>query len=333
MGKTKSANNPHDLASFIRALNLSIQSDYDQIRARVSEDPGTAGDQVEETWAQILRNWLPAHYHVVTKGRVIGQNGEVSPQVDVIVLWPSYPPFLLNKKLYLAAGIAAAFECKLTFRKSQLRKLFKNGVRMTEIAKRECDERRNLKRIRGEDYAYEEYHRVFEYGLLAHSYDGMSSDSPHKEISDQLKKLDEELVTHPNKMVDLICIQNMACWASERAPYSVVVSGPSSKPQETQISRLPHPQSGYSCHYPEMWAPGKHRDSFSPLGSLLARLYKKLSYNDQSLIALSRYYSTALATGAGGPLNRVWLNLRTQAIFGTNTNPGAKTLMRFGIRS
>src|SRR5665213_2166328 len=43
-----------------------------------------------------------------------GDDGTLSPQVDVVVLRPGYPPALRMKKTYLAGGVLAAFECKLT---------------------------------------------------------------------------------------------------------------------------------------------------------------------------------------------------------------------------
>ena len=87
-----------------------MESEYQRIRSRALEDPGTAGDQGEENWAELLRDWLPPTYKVVTKGRILSADGRASPQVDVLVLKDVYPDKLLNKKLYLAAGVAAVFE-------------------------------------------------------------------------------------------------------------------------------------------------------------------------------------------------------------------------------
>jgi Domain of unknown function (DUF6602) len=103
-------NNPHDLVQLIREATTEMAAEYRRIRMRTLEDPGTAGDQGEENWADLLRNWLPASFNVVTKGRIIFSDGSTSGQVDVLVLSPSYPKGLLNKKLYLAAGVLAAFE-------------------------------------------------------------------------------------------------------------------------------------------------------------------------------------------------------------------------------
>ncbi|MFI8802678.1 DUF6602 domain-containing protein [Micromonospora chalcea] len=68
----------------------------------------------------MLREWLPASYHVRTKGRILAHDGAASRQVDVVVLRPGYPSKLLDKKLYVASGVAAAFECKLTLTASHL---------------------------------------------------------------------------------------------------------------------------------------------------------------------------------------------------------------------
>jgi hypothetical protein len=47
----------------------------------------------------------------VTKGRILTETGYASPQIDVLILHPSYPKILLDKKMYLSGGVAAAFEC------------------------------------------------------------------------------------------------------------------------------------------------------------------------------------------------------------------------------
>lgn len=55
---------------------------------------------------------------MVTKGQLIDVKGNLSSQIDVIVLKPSYPAALHHKRKYLLAGVAAAFECKLTLTKA-----------------------------------------------------------------------------------------------------------------------------------------------------------------------------------------------------------------------
>lgn len=48
----------HDLYGFMRQLSDEIAAEYDRIQKRTTEDPGTAGDQGEENWAELLRGWL-----------------------------------------------------------------------------------------------------------------------------------------------------------------------------------------------------------------------------------------------------------------------------------
>lgn len=102
----------HDIHDFVKESTTTLQAEYERIRKRAAQDPGTAGDQGEENWAELFRQWLPSYLRIVTKGRIITHSGYTSPQVDLLVLVPSYREILLSKKLYLAAGVAAAFECK-----------------------------------------------------------------------------------------------------------------------------------------------------------------------------------------------------------------------------
>jgi hypothetical protein len=104
----------HDIHEFVRRSQKELQEEYDRIQKRATEDPGTAGDQGEENWATLFREWLPRYFHIITKGRILTDTGYASPQIDLLVLYPSYPQILLDKKLYLSGGVAAAFECKTT---------------------------------------------------------------------------------------------------------------------------------------------------------------------------------------------------------------------------
>jgi hypothetical protein len=55
----------HDFFNLMGAVKESLARDYDRTRARSRDDPGTAGDQAEEDWAAIFRNWFPANYTVI----------------------------------------------------------------------------------------------------------------------------------------------------------------------------------------------------------------------------------------------------------------------------
>ena len=53
---------PHDLEDFMKQVTSEMESEYQRIRSRALEDPGTAGDQGEENWAELLRDWLLPTY-------------------------------------------------------------------------------------------------------------------------------------------------------------------------------------------------------------------------------------------------------------------------------
>lgn len=75
-------NEQHDLFGFFKDVSDDLSKEYNRISNYVKQDPGTAGDQGEENWAEILRSWLPKSYDVVTKGRILGHDGSQSSQVD-----------------------------------------------------------------------------------------------------------------------------------------------------------------------------------------------------------------------------------------------------------
>jgi hypothetical protein len=118
----------HALEDFLAQDRAMISAEYNRIFRRSTEDPGTAGDEGEENWADLLRSWLPPNYQVVTKGRILFPDGNATPQVDVIVLRASYPPRLLTKKLYLSSGVVAAFECKNTLESQHIIKAAKTAA-------------------------------------------------------------------------------------------------------------------------------------------------------------------------------------------------------------
>lgn len=75
----------HELFDFMKDIKSGIESEFYRLKKWSMEDPGTAGDQVEETWANLLRQWIPEKYPIVTKGRLIDSRGRKSGQLDVII--------------------------------------------------------------------------------------------------------------------------------------------------------------------------------------------------------------------------------------------------------
>src|SRR6185369_14151226 len=110
----------HDLWRFWEEANRRISVQYQRVQHRVSGQPNTTGEQGESDWGTILRDWLPSGYEIVTRGRLIYNDGETSPEVDLLVLRPGYPKAMLDYKYYLADSVPAAFECKRTLQSSHI---------------------------------------------------------------------------------------------------------------------------------------------------------------------------------------------------------------------
>jgi hypothetical protein len=183
----------HELTQLIHQATAELSAEYGRIRDRAREDPGTAGDEGEENWAELLRRWLPASYHVATKGRVLSSTGRASSQVDVVVLRLSYPTGLLHKKLYLAAGVVAAFECKNTLRLTHLGRAVRVGVELRELMR--------------EDEAVD--HDAV-WGVLAHSHAvHPKSKTPQASISEALARHDLNTVRDPRDCMDFLCIADL----------------------------------------------------------------------------------------------------------------------------
>lgn len=198
----------HELFSFMKSLKDEMLVEYRRIQKRSTEDPGTAGDQAEENWAALLRNWLPANYPVVTKGRIINYEGIVSPQVDILLLHPSYPHFLRDKKLYFAGGVAAAFECKLTLRNEDIKKSFKNAAFIKKMIP-----------VR-EGNPYDELHKPIIFGLLAHSHEWKKEGrAAQSKIFDRIYACETKYIDHPSDMIDLICVADIGTFVLDITVY------------------------------------------------------------------------------------------------------------------
>ena len=269
----------HDLYEFMRQLSDKMAANYRFIQRRASEDPGTAGDQGEENWAELLRGWLPRTYEVVTKGRIISQDGRTSPQIDVLVLKSIYPRQLIdeNQKMYLAAGVAAAFECKTTLKASHINKAMETCVKI-----------KNLYPDR-EGTPYKELHAPIVYGLLTHSHSWKGNNSaPEDNVKLKLRESDYLHVSHPRQGLDLLCVADLAAWTLSKVTFF----GPRGA---ALSSYMGHTSS--SDHQVE---------HFTPIGVLISHLTGWLAREDPSLRDLADYYRITNISGSGGGSSRDW---------------------------
>ena len=196
---------PHELSGYFQDAARQLALEYAQIRDRVAEDPGTAGDRAEESWAAVLRSWLPPDLAVVTKGRVLGYDGTTSPQIDILVLEAAYPVHLRTKKLYLAGGVLAAFECKLTLRKAHLAKSFHSLRVIKEIGVQIPDYRRSFTR----PSLARELSSPIACGLLAHSHAiGRPQTTPKSywKVVQTIEEAARDGARHPMVLTDIVCI-------------------------------------------------------------------------------------------------------------------------------
>lgn len=282
----------NDLIDFMKSATKQMADEYSRIQKRATEDPGTAGDQGEENWATLLRGWLPHTFHIVTKGRILSHKGIASPQVDVIVLQPEYPKHLLDKKLYLAGGVLAAFECKVTLKAKHINEFIKNSIAIKE----------HLHESTGSPY--KELQSQLVYGLLAHSHSWKANSStPIDTIENKLWETDSSDIKHPKQMPDLLCVADLATWSSTKMAFI----GPKQISDWSSFSALyganGSATSGYVCHSDEMENQTK---DFSPIGAMITSLFDKLAWQVPSLQNLSLYFTLTNIQGSGKGSMRNW---------------------------
>ncbi|MEM7797155.1 MAG: DUF6602 domain-containing protein [Cyanobacteria bacterium P01_C01_bin.118] len=270
----------HDIHDFIASSQRAIAEEYERIQKRAEEDLGTAGDQGEENWATLLRQWLPAYFQIVTKGRILADNGYASPQIDVLVLMPSYPQILLDKKLYLAGGVAAAFEYKTTLKAAHIKAAVQTATSLRE----------NLPIREGSPYY--ELHSTILYGLLAHSHSWKGRKSnPIDNIESTLLLEDQALVKHPRQCLDYLCVADLATWSilkmTNLPPYGKDSSA----------------RTSYVCH--EVGS-RQQADFFSPIGKLLSGLFSDLAWTFTDMRTLEEYFRNVNLQGRGNGRMRLW---------------------------
>ncbi len=279
----------HDIHDFISKSQADLQAEYERIQKRATEDPGTAGDQGEENWATLLREWLPNYFHIVTKGRILTATGYTSPQVDVIVLHPSYPQILLDKKLYLSGGVIAVFECKTTLTSAHV----KNAVKTSANLKRALPKR--------EGSPYKELYSAIIYGLLSHSHSWKGRNSrPIENIEKALWESDETHVQHPRECIDFITVADLASWHVTKTPYLGSFCNSNNDGIEKQNG---HAYTSYVCG---CIGGNMQRAHFSPVGALLSGLFSRFAWNFPDMRQLEEYFRKVDLLGFGEGNMRSW---------------------------
>lgn len=276
---------PHEIQVFMEQLSNEMASEYTRIRSNAVRDPGTAGDEGEENWKTLLESWLPPTLPIVTKGQIIGIDGALSPQVDLLVLSPSYPKKMLNKKKYLAGGVLAAFECKLTLKKAHIVKAAETCRRLQEMAEA----------VYRPQTARSELMSPIAFGVLAHSHNWADETA--------VSNIDEALMVElykdelPRRSMDLLCVSNLACWQSFRLirpPIHLI------NPELRELVAQSQPSDGAVSVQYNRWMPWEGNETPpNPLYVLINSLLRRLAWEVREARGLAAYWNVAGVPGGG----------------------------------
>jgi hypothetical protein len=278
----------HELEVFVNQTTAEMASEYERIRARATEDPGTAGDEGEENWAALLREWLPSDYDVRTKGRILSHDGTASRQVDIVVLRPGYPRRLLDKKLYVTSGVAAAFECKLTLNAQYILEATETAAQISRM------------RMPREGTPYRELVSPIVYGLLAHSHGWSSKQVAVEKINEYYVNGTKANAKHPREYLDLVCVAD-TCTALRSTEFELLTNLPEDTPDRSV------------CLVGNFFA----SSNIAPVGSLLAYILIRLGWENPAVRPFADYFRLARmlgrSFGGGRTFDPAGLTAKTEA--------------------
>jgi hypothetical protein len=255
-----------ELTSYFQQATMEMQLEYNRIRPRTSEDPGTAGDEGEENWAKLLRNWLPGDLQITTKGRILCADGTATNQVDIVALSPIYPHGMVGKKMHLASEVLAVFECKTTLRGEHIERTMESASRTKEA----------IYRTHGKEILY---------GLVAHSHSwGEDKVAAIEKISKKIASAGQSHVQHPNNLLDFICVADLGTW-QVHAEFDEEEYG---QHMVTFYSGPPNPLNTFADK------------ETPPIGSLITYILRRLSHHHEKYKSLSWYFGMAGLSGSSG---------------------------------
>jgi len=262
---------PHELNVWVDQTTAEMASEYQRIRARATEDPGTAGDEGEEGWAKLLREWLPSNYEIRTKGRILSHDGTASRQVDLVVLRPGYPRRMLDKKLYLASGVAAAFECKLTLKRQHIIEAVETSAQLARMQPARTGT------------PYKELVSPCLYGILAQSHSWSCDGVAYSKVREAHVEHSRTHVRHAREHLDVVCVADG--WTQLRSLDLHKFPTPPDR-EELLLSAGDY----LACNPP------------APVAALIAYLLIRLGWEDPQVRPLADYFRLAgmLHSSSGG---------------------------------
>lgn len=281
----------HDLRSFMVQATNEIRSEYERIYANAAQDPGTAGDEGEENWAALFRDWLPANFHVATKGQIIAPDGRLSPQVDIVVLEPSYPRKLREKRKWLSDGVVAAFECKTTL----------TAAHVSDTISR-CISFKSLYPARAGNPLLELTSPLI-YGLLAHSHSWKGEKSNPIDNIERSILAASSRVSHPRDLFDVICVADLATWSNNYCSWAPLKHIP--EPWQPHFEREfggPLGVTTTQFRFDESFQQGAL--GFTPIGVAISQIAQRMAWRDSDLRSFAAY--SAISAGNGQGFQRPW---------------------------
>jgi hypothetical protein len=291
----------NDLRLYMHQATAEMQSDYDRIRGRSKEDPGTAGDNGEEDWKKLLLGWLPPIFPVVAKGRIMNSKGECTDQVDLLVLSPMYPTKLLNKKEYLAGGVIAAFECRITLRSNDIKETFEHA--------------KQIRAMCGQGVNHTPFRQVnggIAFGLLAQSHNYKAQGSrPCENVRSQIS-IAEQVASVPSELPDFISVADLGTWNKNTLmlPQAVVMQSALVDTFRTKYGALNYSQGVVESGYIEYSAETQHvpddQGAVTPIGALIVQLLQRMAWDEPALRRLAEYFILSNVSGSGRGYMRAW---------------------------
>jgi hypothetical protein len=202
---------------------------------------------------------------------------------------PGYPKGLLSQKLYMAGGIAAAFECKTTLKSEHIREALETSSKIQRaMPKREGS-------------PYKELNSPIVFGLLAHSHHWKAKSSrPVEIIGNGLVESDLEFVRHPREALDVLCVADLGTGTVSKVNYMSTTQFPNAELAAIYAGRA---NSAYICHGLNV---AQKPPNISPLGSLFCCLYHKLAWVFPDMRGLDNYFRQVNLAGAGEGSMRNW---------------------------
>lgn len=285
-------------------LSRDLSEGYQRIQDEIRGNPSNiqlSGYLAENVWKRLIAQWLPPSYELKARRHIVYEqavDGAVrSPEVDLVLLHPSYPERLQDEQEVLVSGVVVALSVKLTLTPEGLREAIEMAIRL----------RRGMKVRVGEPIG--DLVSPLVTGVLAQSYRGFGSDpegAVDQILLDAARRLDGSdcsvddadyvsrgLASHPRNELDFVCIADLNCW--RRRPMVMWQDVDAPRRQGAGVFTAP-------------WLSGKKLSERNgrlaePVAIFISELWQKLAYRDHALKPIADGFRMTDTPGSGAGHN------------------------------